>query len=265
MSFAAAHPFDTVAQTYDASFTDTILGQRLRQAVHERLAAAFPAGASALELGCGTGADAAWLAARGARVTATDASAAMLRTAEGKLARTGLSGQAQVAQLDLERPDAFVPPEPFDGAFSSFGALNCVADRHPLARALARWLRPRGVLVLVVMGPLCAWEIAWHLGQARPRDAFRRLRRGAPAHVGGGSTVGAWYPSPRRLRSELAPWFAHRETLAVGALLPPSYLADVVERRPWLFEWLSEAERRVAGWPGVPWLADHYLSTFERR
>ena len=39
-------------------------------------------GSAVLELGCGSGRDARWLAARGARVLATDGSSAMLQAAE---------------------------------------------------------------------------------------------------------------------------------------------------------------------------------------
>jgi SAM-dependent methyltransferase len=261
----AVAAFDDVAAGYDAAFTDRLLGRWLRDAVRERLAEAFSPGQHVLELGCGTGEDAVWLAGRGVLATATDASPAMLAVAGAKAARAGVADRVSVALLDLQRPTDTPTFGPFDGAFSNFGAVNCVPDRRPLAEALAGWVRPGGRVVLVVMGPLCAWEIAWHLARGRPRSAFRRLRDGAPAHVGGGARVPVWYPSPRRLRAELGPWFRHRETTAVGLLLPPSYLAELVERRPQAFERLRRLERRIGRrFPG-PWLADHYVGVFERR
>jgi SAM-dependent methyltransferase len=236
-----ARAFDAAAAGYDAAFT-----------VH------------VLELGCGTGEDAVWLAERGVRVTATDASPAMLAVAGEKAARAGVTDRLLLARLDLESPEE-VSFGSFDGAFSSFGALNCIPARRRVAEALAGWVRPGGRVVLVVMGPLCAWEIAWHLARGRPQTAFRRLRDGAPAHVGAGVTTRVWYPPPRRLRAELEPWFRHRETLAVGVLLPPSYLAGLVDRRARTFERLRRLERRIAGRFPSPWLADHYLAVFERR
>lgn len=260
---AVAHPFDAAAAGYDTEFTDRLLGRWLREAVRERLTEAFPPGSHVLELGCGTGEDAVWLARRGIRVTATDASAAMLEVAEAKAMRAGVADRVSTARLDLRDHRASFGS--FDGAFSSFGALNCLRERRPLAEALAGWVRPGGRVVLVLMGPVCAWEIALHLGRGRPRTAFRRLRRGAPAHVGAGATVSVWYPSPRRLQAELQPWFRHRETSAVGVLLPPSYLAEHVERRARSFDRLRRLERRIAKRFPWPWLADHYLSVFERR
>jgi SAM-dependent methyltransferase len=263
---AVAHPFDAVAAGYDAAFTDRLLGRWLRAAVWERLAAAFSPGSHVLELGCGTGEDAVWLARRNVHVTATDGSPAMLAVTEAKAARAGVADRLSLARLDLRSPRPPAPSfGPFDGAFSDFGALNCLADRRPVAQKLAEWVRPGGRVALVLMGPLCGWEIAWHLGRGRPRSAFRRFRSGAPAHVGDGATVPVWYPSPRRLRAELHPWFRHRETAAVGVLLPPSFLAELVERRARAFERLRRLERRIARRFPFPWLADHYVGVFERR
>lgn len=250
-----AAPFDAVAAGYDAAFGERLLGRRLRAAVRERLA--FPAGSRVLELGCGTGDDAAWLARRGVCVTATDASSAMLAIAEAKAAEAGVD--VSFAQLDLESLDWGLGS--FDGAFSNFGALNCVEDRRAVARALAACVGAGGRVVLVLMGPVCAWEIGWHLAHGRSRDAFRRLRAGATAHVGGGGRVRVWYPSAGRLRAEFSPWFEHRETTALGLLLPPSYLAGLVERSPGLFTRLGRLERRLP----LPWLADHYVVELQRR
>jgi SAM-dependent methyltransferase len=253
---AATQPFDAVAVGYDAAFTDRALGQLLRAAVQERLAVAFPPGSRVLELGCGTGEDAVRLARRGVHVTATDSSAEMLAAAEEKAAAAEVP--VAFARLDLAAPRI---EGSFDGAFSNFGALNCVEDRGPLAEALAGCIERRGRVVLVVMGPVCAWEIGWHLLQGRPRPAFRRLRAGSSAHVGGGARARVWYPSARRLRSELEPWFRHRRTTGLGLLLPPTYLADLVDRRPSLFGRLRRVERRLP----LAWLADHYMAEFERR
>jgi hypothetical protein len=190
----------------------------------------------------------------------------MLAVARRKAAAAGVGHMIEFAALDLAHTcEESEQSAIYDGALSNFGALNCVPDRRPVAELLARGVRPGGRVALVVMSPLCPWEIGWHLARGRPNDALRRLRSGAEARVGEGPGVRVWYPSPRRLRRELTPHFRHLETLGVGALLPPSYLSPLVERRPALFEALALAERRAAG--RLPWrvLNDHYLSIFERR
>ncbi|HEY1015278.1 MAG TPA: methyltransferase domain-containing protein, partial [Herpetosiphonaceae bacterium] len=90
-----ATAFDTVAERYDGDFTSRRLGGWLRAAVWRRLGAAFRPGDRALELGCGTGEDALWLARRGVAVTATDVSPGMLRVAAAKARAAGLADRIE--------------------------------------------------------------------------------------------------------------------------------------------------------------------------
>ncbi len=258
-------PFDTVAAEYDAAFTEHRLGRWLRAAVWDRLEAAFAPGDQVLELGCGTGEDAVYLAQRGRRVHVTDGSSAMLEIARHKALLKGAGDRITFSQLDLNTLDPnHLPTQKYAGIFSNFGALNSLPDRRPLAEALARWIRPGGRLALVVMGPLCPWEWGWYLAQGRVRTAFRRFRPGSIAHLGEGATMRVWYPSPRRLRKEFGPYFRHRETVGIGVLLPPTFAQGLVDRRPGFFERLAVLDRRIGGvFPGT-WLNDHYLTIFER-
>ena len=107
---------------------------------------------------------------------------------------------------------------PFSGAFSNFGPLNCLADRRDVAVALGRWVRPGGKVLLVLMGPLCPWEIGWHLVHGQLRPAFRRLGQGVEAHVGDGATIRVWYPSPRTLAAEFEPYFELCELVGICLL-----------------------------------------------
>jgi SAM-dependent methyltransferase len=258
-------PFDAAAASYDTTFTDTRLGRWLRAGVWRQLAALFAPGERVLELGCGTGEDAVWLARRGVRVTATDISTGMLAAARAKAHAAGLAGMVDFAVLDIGAPGLEAGRGAFDGAFSDFGALNCVPDRRPLAGMLAGLVRPGGRVALVVMGPLCPWEFGYNLARGRRARAMRRLRAGQAGRVAEGVTIGVWYPSPRRLRAELASDFRHVRTVGIGALLPPSGFDRAVERMPGLFGTLALLEERVRGNFPWSWLNDHYMAIFERR
>jgi SAM-dependent methyltransferase len=223
-----------------------------------------------LDLGCGTGEDAVRLARRGVEVVAIDASAAMVTAARAKVAAAGVGERVTVRRLAIEALASVAAAEastattlagPFDGAYSSFGALNCVAELAALAAGLARLVRPGGPLVLCVMGPLAPWD--WLLGVARlrPSLAVRRLRPGGARWRG---TV-VRYPSPGRLRRAFAPWFAAERLAAVGALLPPPALGAWAARHPRLVDRLDRWERRGETRRPLPWLADHYLLELVRR
>lgn len=250
--------FDALAADYDRHFTGTPLGVLLRRAVWRRLDARFAPGGRVLDLACGTGEDAVHLGARGARVLAIDASPAMVEAARSKAARAGVDGSVEIRTLAIE--DLGTLAGPFDGAFSSFGGLNCVADLSRAARDLAALLRPGAPLLLCVMGPLVPWEWLGFLLRGRPSQAFRRLRPGGVSWRG----ITVRYPSIRTLRRAFAPSFRLTRVSAVGALLPPTDWEEWTRRHPRLLAALARWERRFETVPPLPWLADHYLAELER-
>jgi SAM-dependent methyltransferase len=237
--------FDTAAPTYDAEFTDTRLGRWLRARVWQHLD--FAPGQRVLELGCGTGEDALFLNQRGVSVLATDISAGMLAEAARKAPGVEFA-QQDAGHLSLE--------ETFDVAFANFGELNCLRDLHTLGAQLPH--RSGARFVAVVMGPFCAWESAWYFGHGDVRRATRRWRKDTVATIGG-LPLPVWYPSPRRLRRALEPYFSQRSCAGLGTLLPPSYLSHLVNRWPALVARLDGVMPFGAAW------ADHYVSVFERR
>lgn len=256
--------FDALAPGYDADFTHRPVARWLRARVHSRLDVRFRGGQHLLELGCGTGEDAAYLAARGLHITATDASPAMLEAAQAKLAQHHRERGARVRfyALDLNALPADGFDGPYDGVYANFGVLNCVQDLP----ALAAWLLPRvavgGVLGFAVMSPSCLWEIGWHAAHLDFRQAARRRR---PAHFQTPTgTLTVWYPAPAALAQAFAPGFRAIHQQPLGLFLPPSALFDVVERRPRLLRRLNAWETRWSSVPRLARLADHYWIEFTR-
>lgn len=255
---SATPAFDGLAAEYDSGFTDTPVGRRLRAAVWRRLDLHFGPGANVLEVNCGTGEDALHLGRRGVRVLATDIAPAMVAAAREKVAGAGLADLVRVEQHAIE--DVGPGLGTFDGVLSDFGGLNCVADLRRAAAGLSGCLRPGGVAVLCVMGPVVPWEWAWYLAHGQPRRAFRRFHRGGVPW----RDLTIRYPSIRRLRSAFAPEFRVVRVAAVGALLPPSYAAAWAARHPRVLAALDRAERSAETVFPLPHLADHYLAELRR-
>lgn len=255
-----ASPFDEGAAGYDDGFTRTAIGTRIRAAVWRRLDAAFAEGSRVLEIGCGTGEDAVHLAARGVRVLATDPAAAMVREARSKADRSLVGERVATRVLDAARLDE-LGEESFDGAFSNFGALNCVPDLSPVVAGLARLVRPGGRVLLCVMGRYVPWEWAWFLARGRRGAAFRRLAKEGTEWRG----LRISYAPLGALKRTFEPAFRFAGARAVGALLPPSYAEAWAARHPRLLGALDALERRVEALPPFPSLADHVLLELERR
>lgn len=262
--------FDSFAGDYDETFTNSKLGRLLRPRVWEKLAWHFSSGQHVLELTCGTGEDATWLAKQGVRVTATDGSSEMVDVARAKAEAAGVADHVAVAQVSLQEivtgcfHEAELKKnsnEAFDGVFSNFGGLNTIGDWQPLAETVARLVKPGGKAVLVPMGPVCPWEIVWYLGHAQLKVALRRFGESASARIGE-AVIPIWYPPAARLKRDFAPWFKHLYTESLGLLLPPSYLDHLVNRRPELFAKADRLERFLA--PLAKGWGDHYIIVFER-
>ncbi len=260
----AARAFDAVAGGYDAAFTDTALGQALRRRVWRHLAAAFPPGSRVLELACGTGVDACWLAQRDVEVLATDGSPAMIQLTAERARRAGLTDRVHTAELSWDVLPGWAARNggSFAGILSNFGGLNTVDDWDAIGAAMGRVTASGSPIVLTVMGPFCPWEIAWHLARGRPSTAFRR-RRGPTVAGVGGTAMTVWYPTPARLRRALAPWFEGFATHSLGLWLPPTDLNHLVQSRPRLLRWLNWLDRHMAP-PGIGW-GDHYVLVARRR
>src|SRR3954464_5651840 len=145
--------FDSIAADYDKLWSDTHSGYWQRKAVWHAIQPLFGSGDHVLDLGCGTGVDAAVLLARGVEVSAIDASAEMVRVAQLK----GVPAQ-HLAVEHLNRLEGN-----YDGAISNFGVLNCLPDLRATAGQLARLVKRGGYLALCFMGKCCAWETAHYL------------------------------------------------------------------------------------------------------
>jgi ubiquinone/menaquinone biosynthesis C-methylase UbiE len=263
---AYSSPFDNIAEQYDATFTSSTIGRIQRDSVWSELKKSFHARDRILDIGCGTGVDACFLAERGIDVVACDSSSRMLNVAERRIA--GLPQSAGTVQLHLlaaEEISKLSDGAPFDGAFSNFGAVNCVANMAKLARDMAQLLKPGANLLLCLMGPVCLWETAWYLLHGEFAKAFRRFHRaGVPARIAGGAVVNVYHPSVRSVRHVLDPEFRLKTIRGIAVAVPPSYVEAWANRLPGLVRLEAAADLVLGRCPGIRVLADHVLLRFER-
>ena len=106
---------------------------------------ALPAGATALEVGCGAGLTAVELAYRGLRVVATDAVQAMVDLARQQAARAGMSHAVRVTQADAH--ELAFDDSSFDLVLA-MGVIPWLASPQTALRQMARVLKPGGVVVV---------------------------------------------------------------------------------------------------------------------
>jgi SAM-dependent methyltransferase len=258
-------PFDAVAERYDETFTTSKIGRAQRASVWKELRDAFHAGDRILEIGCGTGVDACFLAEGGVTIVACDSSSQMITVAARRVKENEKADSVFPHLLAAEDIASLRNGGAFDGAFSNFGALNCVEDLEHFAKDLAILLNPGATALLCWMGPCCLWEIAWYLSHGDPGKAFRRFRRkGVAARLAEGAVVRVHYPSVRLLSRIFAPHFRLVSVRGIGVAVPPSYLEAEANRFPRLFNLSMRVDSLLGRCPGIRAFADHILLEFRR-
>jgi ubiquinone/menaquinone biosynthesis C-methylase UbiE len=237
--------FDKMAASYDAVWTTTPVGRAQRDLVWREIDPLFHAGERILDIGCGTGEDAAHFAARGIAVRAIDASPAMVAAANGRGVAAEVCRAENLAHFEGT----------FDGAVSNFGALNCVEDLSSVAESLAGVIRPGGRVAVCLLGRCCAWETLHYGVRLQFHKAFRRWagRTTAP--------IAVWYPTAGEVRAVFAYGFAVQRWTGIGLLVPPSY----VKLPAALVAALAACDRVLAGLPLLRAMVDHRLFILVRR
>jgi ubiquinone/menaquinone biosynthesis C-methylase UbiE len=258
-----ARAFDSLAPSYDDLFTRSLVGRAQRNAVWDVLAKTFIAGDRILELNCGTGEDAIFLSRRGASVLACDASEGMVNVARHRILLESLEDKVQIEQLPTEHLNTLPQFPQFDGVFSNFSGLNCVADLVTMAPLLARLVKPGAPIVFCLCTRFCLFEIVWFLLHGKPKKAFRRTSGRAVAQLGG-CHVQVQYPTVRELRQIFSGGFKLRSCRGVGIFVPPSYAESWARRYPQILGILESIDRLVCDLPGLRVIGDHFLVCFER-
>src|ERR1700733_3297734 len=258
LQHAAGRAFDRIAAHYDELFTATPIGQVQRDVVWAKASMAFLPGQRVLELNCGTGTDAMFLAGKGVIVTACDASSEMIERAFERKNREAPDAPVEFRVLANECLHELNAQPAYDGVFSNFSGFNCVANLSTVFDQLAVRLRPGAKLLLCLSTRYCAWEILYYSFRGDFRKATRRWRGVSEASFEG-LTFPVYYPTIRSLRNAFEPAFQLRAVTGIGIAVPPSYLSPFMGRHPRLLNLFQRVDAAVSALPIFRTAGDHML------
>lgn len=255
--------FDTIAQAYDASFSHTPVGIAQRSLVWKFTKPFLPCPPGRiLEINCGTGIDAEWLAAQGHQVVATDISEEMRMITEK---RNAGNASIKTAIWDLTQPLPDMIGEQ-DFIWSNFGGLNCL-DPEQLKitlQQLDQCLAPGGKIALVLMGKFCFMQRLYFFLQ-RNFSAMRRRNSMQAVVLSENSMANIYYYTPKKCQA-LCPSTWKRVSLKpIGIFIPPSYLNAYCEKHPVLFKCLQFADAWVNRISFLANISDHYLCVMQKQ
>ena len=255
--------FDTVAQSYDAFFTHSVIGIAQRDVVWSYLESSLSSSdkLNILELNCGTGEDALWFAKKGHKVLATDISEKMLEITQEKIHEANLLSRVQTMQIDIRKIDSAGIKEKFDLVFSNFGGMNCISfeEMKKLPSEVKKLLKPDGQLIMVVMPAFCLWETIYFFLKFNFRKAFRRLSNEGIIAKFNGAEIKTFYFSPARIKKLFKQDFEVLSIKPIGFIIPPSYLDSFFSSRQKMINTLGKLEQAVNGFSFLSGFSDHYL------
>jgi ubiquinone/menaquinone biosynthesis C-methylase UbiE len=273
--------FNFLASDYDRNFGNSLSGQLQRKRVHRLTLKHLPEGPlNILEINCGTGIDALWLARQGHKVEATDASAEMIRVAKekiglgipGRIIHTGKPMQAADLADSVEfKVCAFdkigieFPGRKFDVIFSDFGGLNCINEEElrNLNRTFKELLEPNGKLILVLMANNC-WIEKLYFYLKKDKENMHRRMADSKARLKENLWTEVHYFSAEKLQN-IFNSFSLNTKRAVGLFYPPSYLEKMLRRLFFLVPLLAIFERIIGSISSLADRGDHIFLVMQRK
>lgn len=260
----ASTAFNNIATGYDDYFTQSAIGQLQRKQVYRILDKHLYQPRKILELNCGTGVDAHWLANKGHQVLATDISEKMIQVAIQKSANPDNPTFGVCAAEEIDKYQG----QTFDLLFSNFGGLNCLDAQalHQSAAAFSKLLSPKGKFIAVIMGDKCRWENLYFLLKLNPQKAFRRsTSKALEVNIGNGTTIKTWYYSPSQFAKFYNRYFSIDSIHPIGLTVPPSYLEPAFKNRKNWLNILYKIEKQWQDSATAARYADHFLIVLDKK
>ncbi len=256
--------FSNQSEVFDLEDLENPVIQRMRKQVHTHVLALLKPGDRILELNAGTGIDAVFFAQHGFDILATDNADGMLKVFGEKIAEQQLGKKIELRKCSFNNLQE-LQAGTFDHIFSNFGGLNCAENIENVIKQFDKLLNPGGMATLVIMPPICPWEMLLAL-KGNFKIAFRRLsKKGVRSHLEG-VYFDTYYYSPKRLRNAFDK--NKYETVCIkglGILSPPPYLNHFPERYPRLYNTLCNWEEKIDQRAPFNSWADHFVITMRKK
>jgi ubiquinone/menaquinone biosynthesis C-methylase UbiE len=256
--------FDKAANNYDSTFTNTVIGKAQRELVYHHFSKILQKKQpkSILEINCGTGEDAIWLAKQNFQITSTDISEKMIEIAKSKNQYPNLIFDV----LDCKEIAQKHASNSFDLVFSNFGGLNCLSSTELklFFENASKIMTSKGTMVLVIMSKNTLWEQFYFILKRKFNSAFRRKKECITANVDG-EKVTTFYYNPKEIEQLASTEFTCIENYPIGLFVPPSYLEPFFKSKPRLFSLLNYLEKRFTTFSFLSKYADHYIIYLQKK
>lgn len=255
-----SNPFDNIAVSYDKNFTFSAVGKAQRKLVRSYLKRHVDKSKklNILELNCGTGEDAIWLARFGHKVVATDVSPKMIEIAENKICGSHELA-LNFAVMDIKEIEKYEFDNKFDLVFSNFGGLNCLDsdELFNLNERIAKLLVPNGIFIGVLMSDFCAFESLYFTLKGKWKEVFRR-KQNLAVLLSAGDYQPTFYYSPGEYLSFFSSEFKRIDLKPIGLFIPPSYLNNFFATKKNSLKFFTFLDHKIFSGKIFANFADHF-------
>ena len=252
--------FSKQSEHYDVDDEANPILKTWRAQVYNHVNRFIKPNSSMLELNAGTGIDSCYFARQGHHVHATDLSDGMVKILQEKSADASLQGRLTYQQCSFENL-AQVESKKFDYIFSNFGGLNCTYDLNRVTKHFPSLLKSGGYVTLVIMPPVCLWEILSLL--KGNKLAFRRFQKNGTKSNLEGEHFQTHYYSLGAIRKAMGVQFRLVRSEGLGALSPPPSKPDFPSMHPLIYNGLVKVDSALRNsFPFNRW-ADHLIVTHQ--
>lgn len=214
-----------------------------------------------LELNSGTGIDAEFFAAQGHTVHCTDLSDGMVKQMKKKFSAEKYSEKITIQQCSFTQLDE-IGNRKFDFIFSNFGGLNCILDLREASKFFPKLLNKNGRVCLVILPPICPWEII-QLFRGKFAIAFRRLHKeGVIANVEG-IIFQTYYFSAKDVMNALGKDYKLLKVESLALFTPIPQMEKIPIKYPGLFKALNRIDELISGIYPFNRIGDHIIISAE--
>jgi len=214
-----------------------------------------------LELNSGTGIDAEFFAEKGFSVHCTDLSDGMVEQMRNKFSSEIFSDKITIQQCSYTELDK-IGEKKFDFIFSNFGGLNCIPDLRESTKFYPTLLNKNGRVCLVILPPICPWEIIQFF-RGKFKISFRRFNiEGVSANVEG-IKFQTYYFSANTIMKALGRDFKLLKLESLALFTPIPQMEKIPKKLPGLAKLLNKIDEKISGTFPFNRIGDHIIVTAE--
>jgi ubiquinone/menaquinone biosynthesis C-methylase UbiE len=214
-----------------------------------------------LELNSGTGLDAEFFAQKGFLVHCTDLSDGMIDKMKKKFSSGNLSDKITIQQCSFTELDK-IENRKFNFIFSNFGGLNCIPDLREATKFFPMLLNKKGRVCLVILPPVCPWEIV-QLIRGKIKYAFRRFKKGGTMANVEGVMFKTYYFSAQDVIKALGKDFKLLKLESLAVFTPIPQMEIIPKKFPGFTKILNKLDERLCCVFPFNRIGDHIIVTAE--